>query len=70
MRTAVRSEKGAALLKLAEEKGVLEFKEVPEGGLAKLKGASMGKKRTGVGNLKARGGLGYLEPSAALFENL
>ncbi len=66
----VRSEKGEALLNLAREKGVLEFKEVPDGGLAKLKGASMGKKRTGVGNLKALGGLGYLEPSAALFENL
>ena len=66
----VRSEKGEALLKLAREKGVLEFKEVPDGGLAKLKGASMGKKRTGAGNLKALGGLGYLEPSAGLFENL
>lgn len=66
----VRSEKGEALLNLAREKGVLEFKEVPEGGLAKLKGASTGKKRTGVRNLKALGGLGYLEPSAALFDNL
>ena len=43
----VRSEKGEALLKLAREKGVLEFKEVPETGLDKLKGASMGKRRNG-----------------------
>lgn len=67
----VRSEKGEALLDLAREKGVLEFKEVPETGLQKLKGASMGKKRTGIRNLRERtGGLGYLEPSAALFEGL
>jgi len=43
----VRSEKGEQLLKLAREKGVLEFKEVPETGLDKLKGASMGKRRNG-----------------------
>ena len=67
----VRSEKGEALLRLAREKGVLEFKEVPQTGLDKLKGASLGKKRTGVRNLRERtGGLGYLEPSAALFKDL
>lgn len=67
----VRSEKGEALLNLAREKGVLEFRETPAGALDKLKGASLGKKRTGVKNVKAvTGGLGYLEPSAALFENL
>ena len=43
----VRSEKGEQLLKTAREKGVLEFKEVPESGLEKLKGASMGKRRNG-----------------------
>ena len=67
----VRSEKGERLLKLAREKGVLECKDVMEGGLEKLKRASMGKKRTGVNDLRRRtGGLGYLEPSAALFEGL
>ncbi len=67
----VRSEKGQRLLDLAREKGVLEFKETPAGGLDKLKGASMGKKRTGVKNLRAlTDGLGYLEPSAALFRDL
>ncbi len=33
----VRSEKGEQLLKLAREKGILEFKEVPETGLDKIK---------------------------------
>ncbi len=70
----VRSEKGAQLLELAREQGVLEFKDVPETGLDKLKGASMGKRRTGIRNLRQLTGsetdLGYLSPSAALFENL
>ena len=67
----VRSEKGEQLLKIAREKGVLECREVPETGLDKLKGASLGKKRTGAKHLRERtGDLGYLEPSAALFEGL
>jgi coenzyme F420 hydrogenase subunit beta len=68
----VRSEKGQQLLDLAREKGVLEFKEPPETGVDKLKGASLGKKRTGVKNLREMtgGSLGYLDPSAGLFENL
>ena len=70
----VRSEKGQRLMDLAREKGVLEFKEVPETGLDKLKGASLGKKRTGVRNLRALTGtaedLGYLNPSKALFQDL
>ena len=42
-----------------------------EGNLEKLKKASLGKKRTGVKALRdLTGGLGYLEPSAALFEDL
>ena len=67
----VRTEKGQKLLDLAREKGVLECREVPEAGLDKLKGASLGKKRTGAKHLRERtGDLGYLEPSAALFEGL
>ena len=67
----VRSEKGMQLLELAREKGILEFKDTPETGLDKLKGASLGKKRTGVKNLRQlTGGLGYLEPSAELFKDL
>ena len=70
----VRSEKGEQLLKLAREKGILEFKEVPETGLDKIKNASIGKKRSGLKYLRSLTGnaddLGYLNPSAKLFENL
>lgn len=70
----VRSEKGRQLLDLAREKGVLEFKEPMEGGLEKLKKASLGKKRTAVANLRQltgeSGGLGYLNPSRELFQDL
>lgn len=70
----VRSEKGEQLLNLAREKGVLEFKEAMEGGLEKLKKASLGKKRTAVNNLCELTGnpddLGYLNPSRELFKNL
>ena len=51
----VRSDKGAALLELAREKGVLEFKQVPEGALDKLKKASSGKKNTAKRNLQNTG---------------
>ena len=40
----VRSGKGEKLLQLAREKGVLEFKELPEGAMAKLKRAAAGKR--------------------------
>jgi len=69
----VRSEKGAELLELARRKGILEFRDVPESGLEKLRRASVGKKRTGVRNLREKSGdgsLGYLQPSAALFREL
>ena len=70
----VRSEKGRQLLDLARETGVLEFKEPMEGGLEKLKKASLGKKRTAVENLRAFTGkaedLGYLNPSQELFKEL
>lgn len=72
--TIVRTEKGAALLELAREKGVLAFKEVPETNLDKLKKASLGKKRSGVKNMialtGARDDLGYLAPSAELFQTV
>ena len=48
----VRSDKGMALLELAREKGILEFKALPEGALDKLKKASAGKKRTAAENRK------------------
>lgn len=52
----VRSEKGERLLKIAREKGILEFKDVPEGGLEKLKGASAGKRRSGEQRLQELSG--------------
>ena len=51
----VRSDKGADLLALAREKGILEFKELPEGALEKLKKASQGKKKTAERNLQNAG---------------
>ncbi len=70
----VRTEKGQKLLDLAREKGVLEFKETPETGLEKLKGASLGKKRTGIRNLRELTGdpenLGYLNPCKGLFRDI
>jgi coenzyme F420 hydrogenase subunit beta len=62
----VRTPLGQKLLNLAKEKGLLEFREVPEGNLPKLKTASLGKKRTAVKNLKLRSrdskNLFYLDP--------
>lgn len=70
----VRSEKGERLLNLAREKGVLEFKQPMEGGLEKLKKASLGKKRTAVRNLRQLTGspddFGYLNPCRELFKDL
>jgi len=63
----VRSKTGEELLELARARGVLEFKDAPDTALEKLKGASMGKKRTAVRTLRERfGGLDYLAPNAAL----
>ena len=44
----VRTEKGEQLLNLAREKGILEFKEIPETALEKIKNASLGKQRNGI----------------------
>lgn len=52
----VRSEAGQKLLDLAREQGVLEFKEVPEGNLAKLKKAAANKKAACLENLHAQFG--------------
>ena len=52
----------------------LSFTTLLEGGLEKLKKASLGKKRTGIRNLRQLtgkdGDLGYLNPSRALFQEL
>jgi len=48
----VRTETGQRLIDLARKKGVLEFREVPEGNLEKVKRASLNKKRNAAENLK------------------
>ncbi len=67
----VRSQKGEELIDLAREKGVLEFKDVPEWGVEKLQKACLGKRRKAASCLHEKYGadsLGYLEPSRALIE--
>ena len=72
----VRSDKGAALVALAREKGVLEFREFGDedakaAAMDKLKKASASKKAKAVAALKEmteRDDLNYLEPSRELFE--
>jgi coenzyme F420 hydrogenase subunit beta len=62
----VRTPLGQKLLNLAKDKRLLEFRDVPEENLPKLKTASLGKKRTAVKNLKLRSrdpkNLFYLDP--------
>ncbi|MBN1548924.1 MAG: Coenzyme F420 hydrogenase/dehydrogenase, beta subunit C-terminal domain [Syntrophaceae bacterium] len=50
----VRTNAGQKLLSLAKKEGILEFREVPDGNLEKLKKASDAKKRRGMENLAAR----------------
>ncbi|MBW2053833.1 MAG: Coenzyme F420 hydrogenase/dehydrogenase, beta subunit C-terminal domain, partial [Deltaproteobacteria bacterium] len=62
----VRSRAGQELLDLARSKGVLEFRDLPEGNLEKLKTASMNKKKFCVEALIKKSGssenLLYLDP--------
>jgi len=62
----VRTLLGQKLLNLAKEKGLLEFRKVPEENLPRLKAASLGKKRNALKNLKLRSGdakkLYFLDP--------
>ena len=67
----VRSRKGEELIGLAREKGILEFKDVPDGAIEKLKNACLGKRRKAISHLHEKYGadnLGYLEPSRAQIE--
>jgi coenzyme F420 hydrogenase subunit beta len=48
----VRSEAGEKLIALAQSKGALELRKVPEGNLDRLKKASLKKKRAGAEKLK------------------
>ncbi len=70
----VRTAVGERLMKLAKDKGLLEFRAVPEGNLDRLKAASMSKKRTAVKNLteksKDPGNLFYLDPKDPVFKTL
>lgn len=67
----VRSKTGEELLELARSRGVLEFKDVPDTALEKLKKASLGKKRTAVRTMhELCGGLGYLAPNEAILPTL
>jgi len=50
----VRTETGQRLVQMAREKGVLEFRDVPEGNLERLKKASLNKKKAAKENLKPR----------------
>ncbi|MBT3176366.1 MAG: hypothetical protein HOG03_16340 [Desulfobacula sp.] len=52
----VRTSKGAQLLALAREKGVLEFKKVPDNNIEKLKKASARKKHACLMNLAQKTG--------------
>jgi coenzyme F420 hydrogenase subunit beta len=52
----VRTRAGENLVKLAKDKGILEFREASEGNLKKLKEASVNKKRAAVKNLVKRSG--------------
>ncbi len=52
----VRSPAGEKLMKLARSRGVLEFREMPEGNLEKLKQASLNKKRAALKALAALSG--------------
>ena len=52
----VRSDLGNELIELARSRGVLEFHEVPEDNVSKLKAASMNKKKNAVKNLIEKSG--------------
>jgi len=52
----VRTQVGQELLGLARSRGLLEFRDMPEGNLDRLKRASVNKKRTGIQNLTRMSG--------------
>ena len=52
----VRTQVGLELMELARSRGALEFRDVPEENLDKLKKASMNKKRVAVKNLAEKSG--------------
>lgn len=70
----VRTSRGQQLVTLAKKRRLLEFRDVPEGNLERLKAASMNKKRTAVKNLTLRShdpeNLFYLDPKDPVLKDL
>ena len=70
----VRTPAGEKLLAMAKAKGILQFREVPEGNLERLKQAALNKKRAALRNLVKRSGsesdLIYLDRCDPVFQNL
>jgi coenzyme F420 hydrogenase subunit beta len=68
----VRTPAGQELLDLARDRKVLEFREMPEGNLERLKKASVNKKRTALQNLAQMSGnsrdLVYLDGQDPVFQ--
>ena len=52
----VRTRAGQELLEMARSRGLLEFRDMPEGNLERLKKASVNKKRTALKNLVGKSG--------------
>ena len=70
----VRTPAGQDLLDRARSRGILEFREMPEGNLERLKKASLNKKRTALQNLAQMSGnsqdLLYLDVQDPVFRTL
>ena len=70
----VRTPAGQELLDRAKSRGLLEFREMPEGNLERLKKASLDKKRSALQNLARMSGnaqdLLYLDYQDPVFRNL
>ncbi len=70
----VRTRAGQELLELARSRGLLEFRDMPEGNLERLKKASMNKKKTAVKNLIVKSGnpknLIYLNSDDPVFKKI
>lgn len=72
----VRTKRGEELLELARSRGILDFRDVPEGNLERLKVAAANKKRAAIKNIMQKSGspdnLIYLnseDPVIKLFKN-
>jgi coenzyme F420 hydrogenase subunit beta len=69
-----RTDLGFELIRLAKKKKLLEFRQVPEGNLERLKSASMNKKRTAIKNLRLKthneNDLIYLDKDDPIFKTL